>query len=397
MTFNEKSEELANKGFNVGSPIYEAEQTQDGYKQRFENAILYQNPFYEIFEVHGAILGHYMELGEAESELGFPTSDEMDNPDVSGGKMNSFDNGIITWDQYSGAQENITSGYSPQSNQNDTPEELTTKLQSIADFAFTLLQMSPVKGKEVIFASEHPTDPNNWCGNTLGYFYKNGGASKKIVNTYFAGTLGLSSYGSYYKVGFDMNSGELVNYQRSLKIPKITIDGQSIPLEEYHTQRGISRKIILFDEIQAGGELDILPGDIVLFDGRNKSGPDHIQMVYQWDESDRTLIVIDGNGGGFALGGYGANPADPIAAGNNKSNDNTLKTDKIEILKDKLGVDVIYTNDGASGRVGITCHILTNEHQINPPTQNTSLPHARIWAIIRPSLADFEDHEYTSL
>jgi len=97
------------------------------------------------------------------------------------------------------------------------------------------------------------------------------------------------------------------------------------------------------------------------------------------------------------LDGYGTNAADPNASGNNQSKDNTLKTDKIKILEDKLGTGVIYTDDGASGRVGITCHILTNDHQVNPPAENTLLSHARVWAVIRPSLADFEDHEYTSL
>jgi len=395
MDFNEKIDQLNAEGFYVGAPLSEAEPVGDGYKMRFENAILYQNSFYEIFEVHGAILGKYMELGEAEGELGFPTSDELDNSNVSGGKWNSFDNGYITWDPNSGAQETINSNGN--SSSNNTSGDLISKLQSVADFAYTLLQMPLADAKNIIFKSENPSDPNNWCGNTLGYFYKNGGASKKIVNTYFAGTLGLSSYGSYYKIGFDGNSGELVRFAKPLKVPKIISDGTPLSLEEYHQQRGIERKIILFDEIQAGGSLDILPGDIVLFDGRNKSGPDHIQMVYQWDENDRTLIVIDGNGGGFALDGYGTNAADPNASGNNQSKDNTLKTDKIKILEDKLGTGVIYTDDGASGRVGITCHILTNDHQVNPPAENTLLSHARVWAVIRPSLADFEDHEYTSL
>lgn len=277
-----------------------------------------------------------------------------------------------------------------------TGDALAGKLQAVADYAYSVLQMPLADNRKLIFDAEHPADPTNWCGNTLAYFYKHEGADVRVVNAYFGGAAGLASYGSYYRVGYNMTTGELVTCENSAKDTKISVDGANVSLEEYHAQQGALRKIILFEEIQQGEPLDILPGDIVLFDGRNKSGPDHIQLVYQWYEDERLLIVIDGNGGGFELAESGANSVTPEGSAN-ASHDNTLKTDKMALLTDKLGTDVIYTNDQAAGRVGVTCHLLTADNQVNPPPGNTALPHARVWAIIRPSAVDFEPHIYSNL
>jgi len=133
----------------------------------------------------------------------------------------------------------------------------------------------------------------------------------------------------------------------------------------------------------------------VLFDGRNKGGPDHSQVLFQWYEEERRLIVIDGNGGGFALAESQANAV--ALAENDISNDGVSKLAKQNILQNKLSTEVIFTNNLAVGRVGVTCHILTQANQVNPPDNNLSAPYAQIWAIIRPSIADFENHQYKNL
>jgi hypothetical protein len=426
MTITEKAATLAAAGFPLGEPLAEAQMLDTGgYQQRFAGAILYQSPAGETFEVHGAILGRYLDLGETSGALGFPTSDEMESFAAPGGRMNMFEHGSIVWDARFGAQETAAAdsgiadaGATDEAGAPDpaaeepmagngegvvtlpevtiTADGLAAKLQSVADYAYSILQMPLPSSKKLIFDAEHPADPANWCGNTLAHFYKHEGADKTIVNTYFGSTASLAAYGSYYRVGFDLTTGELVVRQEPAKDPKMVVDEAQVSVEEYHAQQGSARKIILFDEIQQGTPLDIMPGDIVLSDGRNKGGPDHIQLVYQWHEEDRTLIVIDGNGGGFALADYGATALVPAGA-TNQSHDKTLKTDKLRILADKLGTEVVFTNDQASGRVGITCHLLTAEHQVNPPADNPSAPHARVWAIIRPSAIDFEQHHYSNL
>ncbi|MFN2587153.1 MAG: S8 family serine peptidase [Actinomycetota bacterium] len=55
------------------------------------------------FEVHGAIFASYQaEHGSAEGPLGYPVTDEVDNPEVTGGRMSEFENGVLFWDPASG-------------------------------------------------------------------------------------------------------------------------------------------------------------------------------------------------------------------------------------------------------------------------------------------------------
>lgn len=49
------------------------------------------------FAVYGAILDAYLEIGGEMSQLGYPTSDEEDDPNQPGGRMNTFEKGAIRW------------------------------------------------------------------------------------------------------------------------------------------------------------------------------------------------------------------------------------------------------------------------------------------------------------
>ena len=99
MSLQEKIEYFRNFISDPGEPQSELTDLQDGGSyQQFNNVTFYQNPEGECFEVHGAILTKYIEFNETGGDLGYPMSDEMDNPNVEGGKWNQFKNGIITWD-----------------------------------------------------------------------------------------------------------------------------------------------------------------------------------------------------------------------------------------------------------------------------------------------------------
>jgi hypothetical protein len=86
-------------GLNLGSPLAEEETLRDGgMKQRFEFGTIYFHPQVgEAFECHGTILQAYTDLGEQYSGLGYPVSDEEDDPSVAGGRWNQFEFGQLNW------------------------------------------------------------------------------------------------------------------------------------------------------------------------------------------------------------------------------------------------------------------------------------------------------------
>ena len=72
-------ERLQHNGFDLGESILEKRMlTDEAESQQFENATIYFHPNYGAFEVHGEILEKYIELGETESDLGFPISDQQE-------------------------------------------------------------------------------------------------------------------------------------------------------------------------------------------------------------------------------------------------------------------------------------------------------------------------------
>lgn len=395
MIIEEKRDELLSLGFPLGNVTTSVEDLPwGGRRQAYENAIIYENPEGEAYEVHGAILGKYIEFYEMDGDLGFPASDEIDDEDVPGGRINFFDRGYISWTPAGGAEVNL-------SESSDEAEEanpaLTEKLNQIAEYAFSMLSLPLRQSKNTIEIPAGSSANVSWCGYTVAHFYRQAGADEKLLSKYFGGVAGLLDYGSYYRITFDQRTGELITRSGSAKATKIADEnGEFVDLEQFHSTQNALRKITLFSEIQQGGPLDIIPGDIVLFDHKGKAGPDHIQIVYSWDEADRVLIVIDGNGASFVMRETGASEA--TLSESDISKDGIAKVEKLQILNEKLGVDLMYTYDSAKeGRFGITMHRLVAANQINTLGINSESEHARIWALIRPSVIDFEPHKYTNL
>lgn len=394
MNIEEKISELVSLGFQLGNEVTAIDTlTMGGRRKQFENAIIYESPEGEAYEVHGAILAKYLESYEMDGDLGFPASDELDD-DVAGGRINFFDRGYISWTPAGGAEVNLSDSIYENS---ATDTLLADKLSEIAAYAFSMLSLPLQKGKDMIERTENLSSGIDWCGYALAHFYRKVGADTKQLSAYFGGVGGLLNYGSYYRISYDGFSGELISKTSSAKITKIMDEnGEYISLEDYHLSHNSLRKITLFSEIQQETPLDILPGDIVLFDHKGKSGPDHIQVVYKWDETERQLMVIDGNGVSFVERATGANEV--VLSGSDISKDHIAKIEKLTILNQALGLDLIYTHDeDKGGRLGITMHRLTSANQINTSGVNSISDHARIWAIIRPSIIDFEQHQYKDL
>ena len=65
----------------------------------FQGGRIYWSQATDAFEVHGSILGRYLELGGSASHLGLPVSDEYSVP---GGRQSAFQRGVLRWDAATG-------------------------------------------------------------------------------------------------------------------------------------------------------------------------------------------------------------------------------------------------------------------------------------------------------
>ncbi len=77
---------------------------QEGRVNHFQGGSIYWHPQTGAFEVHGAILAKYRELGAEASLLGYPTTDETATPDRVG-RFNHFQRGSIYWTPSTWAHE----------------------------------------------------------------------------------------------------------------------------------------------------------------------------------------------------------------------------------------------------------------------------------------------------
>ncbi len=95
----DKFEFLRQNVVNLGDPIGAEEAFPDGGgRQVYQLGRIYFHPRVGAFECHGLILEKYLELGEQLGSLGYPASDESDNPAVGGGRLNTFENGALLFD-----------------------------------------------------------------------------------------------------------------------------------------------------------------------------------------------------------------------------------------------------------------------------------------------------------
>ncbi len=94
----EKFHVLLQNGLNLGATVSPEETLFDGgSRQQYEFGNIYFHPTVGAFECHGLILEKYQELGQVQSGLGYPVSDEGDDPFVLLGRMNEFEFGTITF------------------------------------------------------------------------------------------------------------------------------------------------------------------------------------------------------------------------------------------------------------------------------------------------------------
>jgi hypothetical protein len=83
----------------LGGATSDIETIEDcgAYRRRFQRgSIFYVTGASDAFSVHGDIAAHYAQLGEQNSPLGYPTTDESGTPDGIG-RFNHFQHGSIYW------------------------------------------------------------------------------------------------------------------------------------------------------------------------------------------------------------------------------------------------------------------------------------------------------------
>src|SRR5688572_14077999 len=107
----DKFNALLFSGLNLGSPLGGEQTLPDGGTfQPYEFGVIFFHPRVgEAFECHGLILQTYIDLGGVMSGLGYPITDEIDNPEVPGGRMSIFEFGQMVWELSTGVSEQFDS------------------------------------------------------------------------------------------------------------------------------------------------------------------------------------------------------------------------------------------------------------------------------------------------
>lgn len=99
-----KHEELGGDSGFLGVPTGpESDAAKGGRFREYQGGVVYSSEA-GVFEVHGAILGLWTELGRENGFLGYPLTDETPTPDGVG-RFNHFEGGSIYWTPNTGAHE----------------------------------------------------------------------------------------------------------------------------------------------------------------------------------------------------------------------------------------------------------------------------------------------------
>jgi len=200
-----------------------------------------------------------------------------------------------------------------------------------------------------------------WCG-----FFAQEEYRKSRLDTQFTGAF----YETRNVRDFFTYNEDPININRTPRW--IFEDGRWQSVRAYHQTRGSLRTFQDHEALKDGGQLDIRPGDIVLFDWEQDGMPDHIATVLSYDPGTSTLITIGGNDGGYVIDKtHNYNAAGEGAAETRKRQTGEAATGDALKPEGMLGGQ-------AGGHVGVGVRAIG----------------AELFGIGRPSLVDFEHHVY---
>jgi hypothetical protein len=203
---------------------------------------------------------------------------------------------------------------------------------------------------------------DDWCGMFAAANMFRGAALDKELRAAFSHTDNVNDFFQYTA---DVNAS---------RTPlSVFADGRWWSVKEYHATRGALRKWVVGPAAAA----DIRPGDIALIRHRGVKMGDgianHIVMVESYDAATGKLVSIEGNvSEGVRPDGEGA--AQRTADGRLKSSSESPTSTVVEV-RDMNEEKVLTPGAAADGAY-------------------QERGHRTVYAIGRPSLVDFEDHEY---
>ena len=207
---------------------------------------------------------------------------------------------------------------------------------------------------------------DDWCGMFAAANMFRAAAFDKQLRVAFAHTDNVYDYFHYTKTTSDRTP------------VSIWAEGQWWDLETYHSYRGLPRTFI--EGPNAGS--DIRPGDIVLIRHSGakpaKSLADHIVMVESYDPTTGILTSIEGN----------------VTSGVKPGADGTAE---------RTGGDLKYTGVGLDHSASmVEQRNMNDERAVDTTTSMVPGPggtyqtsgRKTVWFVGRPSLIDFEQHDY---
>ena len=234
----------------------------------------------------------------------------------------------------------------------------------------------------------------NWCGFFVTDAYRLGSFDdrEKALLGSFDSTLRVWAFFTYL---YGAVTGRFPKYVR-------TEDGSWEEVAKYHEKRGSKRQWIPTSGL-AAGHLDIRPGDILTLAvpstdkrdpadtpeqratkeadmNKEKAYGDHIVMVLSYDPATGRLFTIGGNDGGYVVR-TGAPPATESA---------DAKATR-EARESASGKQLQLPTSGG-GHVGVGFQDLT--HQAAAGAAGSIVLHVHVAGIGRPSIVDFEQHDY---
>jgi hypothetical protein len=210
---------------------------------------------------------------------------------------------------------------------------------------------------------------DEWCGYFSMEGYQRGAAMDPDFANSFASTYSVELFFTYaHDSGLVMRS------------PKWLWDGVKWrDVQQYHHERGSERTWLSGTAITAGTQLDIRPGDMVVTDNEGDGKSDHIVKCQSFDPATGLLITIGGNDSGMIVRPAGeADPAHETAADQAAR----LAAEAATGRKMKVGG---WGTGQAGGHVGIG---------VRDTHATGAKGFGLVYGVGRPSLVDFEDHEW---
>lgn len=246
----------------------------------------------------------------------------------------------------------------------------------------------------------------DWCGMFVGAHMFRGGGLDQELRAGFLHTTNVLDYFQYQ---------QKANAARAPK--SVWADGSWQDLKTYHGGRGSLRtwttRATITSAMEAKSPLDIRPGDVVLIDHKgNKPAPQHITMVESYDPATQTLVTIEGNTGGIQAPDGKGKAADgtewyknhhgPDGSGIHRRDLTTMsaksqtawadvhktKDDAYKATKTKAGDAAASKKKGSKSKAAARKRA---ERDVYKDKKG-----ATVFGVGRPSIVDFEEHEYAS-